>query len=386
MFASVAEARCLEPTPERRSLATAVTPALVLDRGIAARNMARMRGAIGAANPRTRLRPHLKTAKSIAVARMLFDGGTGPITVSTLREAETFGAAGFTDILYAVGLSPDKIARAQAIRRDGINLKVVTDSIAAARAIAAEAEPLPTFIEIDVDTHRAGIRYDDGDAIRATADALAASLAGVMTHAGGSYALSDPAALHAAAATEAERARVAAQNLVGHGPLTVSIGSTPTALSAIDLTGIDEVRAGVYMFFDLVMAGVGVCDTDEIALSVLATVIGAYPERGQAIVDAGWMAMSRDRGTAGQRVDQGYGLVQTAAGRPSDDLVLIQASQEHGIVARRLRDSTPLALAVGDRVRILPNHACATAAQHGRYLVVDGNTEIVDEWERFNGW
>jgi D-serine deaminase-like pyridoxal phosphate-dependent protein len=336
-------------------------------------------------------RPHLKTAKSIAVADMLFEGARHPITVSTLKEAELFGAAGFTDILYAVGLSPQKIAPVQALREQGISLTVVTDNVAMATAICAAAPggELPTLIELDVDGHRAGVAFDDGAALIAIAAALGPNFAGVMTHAGGSYALSDPAELAHFADQEAARAATAARLLEqgGHVCRIVSIGSTPTGNAVRNLDGVTEFRAGVFMFGDLVMHGVGVCPLEDIALSVLSTVIGTYPERGLVIVDAGWMALSRDRGTAGQAVDQGYGLVCSLDGQVLSDLIVLQANQEHGVIGVRPGATTGLpAFSVGDRLRILPNHACATAAQHGRYEVVAGSPDIVDSWERFSGW
>ena len=154
-----------------------------------------------------------------------------------------------------------------------------------------------------------------------------------------------------------------------------------------NLDGVTEFRAGVFMFGDLVMHGVGVCPLEDIALSVLTTVIGTYPERGLVIVDAGWMALSRDRGTAGQAVDQGYGLVCDLNGKALGDLIVLQANQEHGVIGVQPGATTGLpAFSVGDRLRILPNHACATAAQHGCYEVVAGSPEIVDTWERFSGW
>ena len=116
-----------------------------------------------------------------------------------------------------------------------------------------------------------------------------------------------------------------------------------------------ELRAGVYMFFDLVQHGVGVCAVDDIAISVLATVVGVKPEKGWVLVDAGWMALSRDRGTASQRVDQGYGLVCDETGRVLEDVIVSQASQEHGILAIRsgsaLRDATISASVVGSSLR-----------------------------------
>ena len=167
----------------------------------------------------------------------------------------------------------------------------------------------------------------------------------------------------------------------------VSVGSTPTATYSDDLTGVTEVRAGVYMFFDLVMAGLGVCGIDDIAVSVLATVIGHQPDKGWIITDAGWMAMSRDRGTASQKIDQGYGVVCDVAGSPVEDLLVVSTNQEHGIIGHRGGGAIDAATyPVGTLLRILPNHACATAAQHDRYHVVDGDTQIAAIWPRFSGW
>jgi D-serine deaminase-like pyridoxal phosphate-dependent protein len=168
----------------------------------------------------------------------------------------------------------------------------------------------------------------------------------------------------------------------------VSVGSTPTALFARDLTGVTEVRAGVFVFFDLVMAGLGVCSTDAIALSVLATVIGHQRDKGWILVDAGWMAMSRDRGTARQAVDQGYGVVCDIDARVYPDLIMTEANQEQGILALRPGSQATLPdLPVGAQVRILPNHACATGAQHDAYQVVrPGSRDVFARWQRFSGW
>jgi len=165
----------------------------------------------------------------------------------------------------------------------------------------------------------------------------------------------------------------------------VSVGSTPTAHFAERLDGVTEVRAGVFVFFDLVMAGIGVCSPGDIALSVLATVNGHRPDKGWALIDAGWMALSRDRGTAKQPVDQGYGVVCDLEGRVLPDLIVTGAHQEHGIIARRGGGRLP-DLPVGSRVRILPNHACATGAQHDGYHVVDGAAAVEAFWPRFSGW
>ena len=158
--------------------------------------------------------------------------------------------------------------------------------------------------------------------------------------------------------------------------------------SAPDFDGLTEFRAGVFVFFDLFQAGVGVCGIDDIAVSVLTEVIGHQDAKGWTIVDAGWMAMSRDRGTQRQAVDQGYGVVCDLAGRPMPGLIMVGANQEHGIIAARPGSVAQAPqLPLGTRLRILPNHICSTAAQYDRYHVVgDGGDDVSAEWPRFSGW
>ena len=209
-----------------------------------------------------------------------------------------------------------------------------------------------------------------------------------MTHAGESYACRSGDELERHAELERRRCVRAAERLREKGIECpgVSVGSTPTALSATSLEGVSELRAGVYIFFDLFQAGLGVCGVDDIALSVLATVVSHKTSHRRLIVDAGGLALSKDRGTASQAVDCGYGLVVDAAsGRPISGLKVSAANQEHGIIELPPEfefHQFPL----GSQLRILPNHACMTAAAHEHYFVVDGDDRIVDRWERANGW
>jgi D-serine deaminase-like pyridoxal phosphate-dependent protein len=363
-------------------LADLDTPCLVLDRGKVIANAERLISRL--AKLGVPLRLHVKTAKSLEVAELVVGPGRPPITVSTLKEAEQFFDGGYRDILYAVGFSPAKAARARALMARGCNLTVITDSLETARAISG----FRVLIEIDTDGHRAGVPPEGADLIpiaRALRDA-GNTVAGVITHAGGSYDARGDAALRAVAEQERAGAVRAATRLreAGFETPVVSVGSTPTAHFAERLDGVTEVRAGVFVFFDLVMAGIGVCKIEDIALSVLAPVIGHQREKNWILIDAGWMALSRDRGTASQKVDQGYGLVCDATGKPIPDLIVSDTNQEHGIVSRRAGGPVP-DLPVGTLLRILPNHACATGAQHDRYNVISGGGAITS-WGRFGGW
>lgn len=370
------------------------TPCLLLDADRLAANVATMRAGLDRLG--VTLRPHLKTAKSLAVARIAMASPSGPATVSTLREAEHFAEGGVRDLIYAVGIAPQKLDRVGAIRRRwDADLAIVLDSAEQADAVAAwsrrNGDPLPVLIEVDADGHRSGVDPRDADTLVAIGRVLSdgASLRGVLLHAGDSYGLTDPAALKAAAEAERAAAVAAAAILRGAGlpcPV-VSVGSTPTARYADNLDGITEVRAGVFMIGDLFQAGVGSCRVDEIALTVLTTVIGHQREKGWIITDAGWMALSRDRGTARQAIDQGYGIACDGTGQPYPDLIVRDANQEHGILALRPGSSAPLPdLPIGARLRILPNHACATGAQHDRYHVVADGGLTGAVWPRINGW
>lgn len=383
-----------ETTQTEMTLDNVGTPCLVLDCNRMDRNVARLRermNGLGAT-----LRPHLKTAKSPDAARRVMTTAAGPATVSTLKEAEEFAAAGVTDITYAVGIAPDKLNRVLALRASGVDLAVTLDTVAQARAVAeasrTSGDAIPALIEIDCDGHRSGVLPGDRNRLLAIAEALeaGAKLRGVLTHAGDSYGARGAKALRACA--EGERASVVEAAAIlreaGHACPVVSVGSTPTAHFAENLDGVTEMRAGVFVFFDLVMAGIGVCQIDDIAISVLATVIGHQPEKGWILVDAGWMAMSRDRGTSKQAVDQGYGLVCDRDGTPLADLIMADANQEHGILALRPGSgATQPDLPIGTRLRILPNHACATGAQHDRYHVLQSGSRNIDAiWPRFGGW
>ncbi|MGI8509734.1 MAG: alanine racemase [Gemmatimonadaceae bacterium] len=375
--------------------ATAETPFLALDLIRMDRNIARLERRMGELG--VTLRPHVKTGKSVDIARRMFETGTGPITVSTLREAEGFADAGFRDILYAVGIAPHKLDRVAALRRRGVDLCVILDSREQAAAVAATSRrlsnPIPALIEIDCDGHRGGLLPDDSTAVEIARilEQGGAELRGVLVHAGESYYCRTPEALAAAAENERAVAVAAAELLraAGFACPVVSVGSTPTAHFARNLGGVTEVRAGVFVFSDLVMLGIGVCTLDDIAISVVATVIGHRPEKGWILTDAGWTAMSRDRGTSSQAVDQGYGVVASMSGELYDDLIMVDASQEHGTLGIRPGSGAMLPeLAVGTRVRIFPNHACATAEQHDQYMVTQGGSDaaVTAVWPRIRGW
>ncbi|MAI37577.1 alanine racemase [Alteromonas sp.] len=382
------------------------TPCCLIDKAKMQRNIARLSAHIG--NLQCTLRPHVKTHKSIEVTQAIIDAGNVKgITVSTLKEADYFFKHGMDDILYAVGITPNKIAHVAQLIQQGCDLTVVIDNEDMLSLIFEKMAQhncvFKVIIELDTDGHRSGVNPHTDTLIsiaKHISNSAHAKFEGVMTHAGESYACFTEKAKQDMAAQERDLTLHAVKRLFEEGIHcnTVSIGSTPTAFAVDQLDGITEVRAGVYVFFDLVMAGLGVCDVDDIAMSVLGTVIGHQKDKGWIITDAGWMAMSRDRGTADHVQDYGYGLVAPSSSH-NTRYIMSGANQEHGIITAASNtspegQSEPQSKSTdgifthfppAKAVEILPNHACATAAQYDHYYVVE-NGVAVDKWHSVAGW
>jgi D-serine deaminase-like pyridoxal phosphate-dependent protein len=373
-------------------LAEAPTPQAVVDRGKVARNTQRMSARVRDAG--IDLRPHMKTAKSIEVARLATAGHSGAITVSTVTEAEYFAAHGVRDMTYAVCAVPDKLDRLNAVQTDhGAVVRLITDNVDIADALAHRAQILDArfrmLIEIDSGEHRTGIPWDAGELLEIGHRLHSASnleLDGVLTHGGHSYECTSAAEIQTIAEQERSAVVQAAQRLRSAGlPCpTVSAGSTPTAVHAASFEGLTEIRPGVYVFYDLAQLGRGSCQFEDIALSVVATVISHQPRHGRLVIDAGGLALSKDTSAGTRLADAGYGWVTDLEGVRIGDLRVITADQEHGYVAG---SQVPFErLPVGARVRVVPNHACMTAAAYDRYLVVDGGQQVETTWLRTGGW
>jgi D-serine deaminase-like pyridoxal phosphate-dependent protein len=371
------------------------TPALILDRAVLDRNLAATTARAAAAG--VRLRPHLKTAKSADIAQCALAGNFGGIAVSTLQEAAYFADHGISDILYAVALAPDKVARLKAIeRRTRATITAITDSpVALALMIANVVQgdtPLALMIEIDCGDGRSGVDPNGPDLIElghAVKRAPGIAFRGVMTHAGQSYRRDDAAGVAAVAGDQSAALTTAARRLRELGlPCPIVSGSNSRVLKFCEvLPGLTEIRCGIYMFWDAYQYGKGMCAREDMALSVLATVIGHRPELNAVVIDAGALALSKDRSTQGTTHDIGYGWVFDGQGlAPLGDLTVSTVFQEHGLVTSR--GSMPWdRVPIGARLRIYPNHACITAAGHSRYHVVsEDGADIVAAWDRCNYW
>ena len=365
------------------------TPSALIDFDRFKRNATRM--ADHAHELDVRLRPHVKTHKCVEAARIQIRGHFGGITVSTLAEARGFAAAGFGDITYAVPVAPQKLEEVVEINSRIDRLSVLIDHMATISAIEEKARShsivLPVWLKIDCGLHRAGVDPESEHAI-VLATRLQNSphidFRGVLTHAGQSYDASNQTEALATAQDECEITHTFVKRLAKAGvdvPDT-SIGSTPTISAARNLDGIGEVRPGNYALFDVFQAAIGSCALDDIAFSVLATVVSVHPEEQRAVVDAGALALSKDPGPTHVDPDCGFGrIVAVEDQHPLPGLRLTSVSQEHG----EIEGPGTAALRPGTRLRILPNHSCLSAACFDSYRVVRG-TEIIDEWRPFRGW
>ncbi len=370
------------------------TPALVLDSRRLESNAKGMLARMKQAG--VRLRPHLKSSKSVDVARIAVgDQGLG-ITVSTVREASYFFKHGFSDIVYAVGIGPNKLQKVASLLQQGADIKIVLDDAGMANSVASHGLHLgvsfPALIEIDCDGHRSGVEPDDAALLeigKILHQESGATLQGVLTHCGESYSTTSLDQIRDWARIEREAVVSSAKRLRDTGlpcPI-VSVGSSPTAKFGENFEGVTEVRAGVYLFNDLYQVGLGVCEESDIAISVLTTVIGHNRKHGRIITDAGMLALSQDRSTAGQRVDRGYGTVcRVEDCEPIPGMIVTDVNQEHGLVIDTGGPMKHDRYPIGTQLRILPSHACTTAASHEKYFVVEGSPEVVHVWPRENHW
>jgi D-serine deaminase-like pyridoxal phosphate-dependent protein len=347
------------------------TPALLLDVSTMRRNVDRMARFYATAG--VRHRPHVKTTKCLEMTRIQRDAGVIGFTCQTSAELKLLLGDGATNLLWAQQpVGPSRVKLAVAANRDAQVICVV-DSVAVAAPLAACAEAsgmqIPVLLEIDTGQGRCGVTAQNAPDLAArVADLGGLRLIGVMTHEGHlSRGQPSMAELHErgleAGVTLADTA--IALRKEGHAIEVVSVGSTPGATSAPLVPGVTEARAGTYVLNDANQVSLGTCGLDACALSILATVVSNHG-REHAIIDAGLKAVSGDPAVGAG----GYGKVLGTR-----DLHFPEANEEHGFICGTGRS----ALSVGDRIRIVPNHACGTVNMWSCYWVVDGD-RVVDRW------
>jgi D-serine deaminase-like pyridoxal phosphate-dependent protein len=354
------------------------TPVVLIDRRRLLNNIDRVQQLADAAG--ARLRPHVKTHKSPAIARWQIERGAAGICCAKVGEAEVFAAAGFTDIRLPYPVQPSNAERVIRLM-DRASISIIVDHLMVARgwseAMSRAGRTLDVLIKVDVGFHRCGINPDASDApafVRTVASMPGLRLSGLLSHAGHSYMARSEAEILAIAEREAAiltnlrdraaRAGVALEEL--------SVGATPTFRHSARLAGLTELRPGNYVYFDRAQVGLGSASLDDCAMTVLATVV-SKPAADRLILDCGSKTLSTDS-ARGFTVPSGYGAVLASDGTIDGGLEIERLSEEHATV--RVTRGTPLE--PGDRVRVLPNHSCLVANMVDEVILFDGD-EIVEK-------
>lgn len=331
------------------------TPAVLVDLAVLERNVQRM--ASFAESRGVALRPHAKSHKTIGIAERQRAAGSRSLTVAKLDEAAAYLAAGFDDVFVAnevVGV--DKWRRLAGLQQHG-TVAIGVDSAEAADGLDAEARAagvsIPVLIEIDSGLRRAGVQ--PGPEALKLAEHLTSlrglRLRGLFTHAGHAYAAHSPEEVARIGRYEGQSLVDTAHLLRAQGIAceVVSVGSTPTALHAGDVPGVTEIRPGNYVFYDRMQVALGSATAADCALTVLTRVI-SRPSQDRAVLDAGSKTFALDRGAHGIEAVSGYGQDL------EHGLVIQRLSEEHAVL-----DVGEQSLRVGDRLRIVPNHACTVS-------------------------
>jgi D-serine deaminase-like pyridoxal phosphate-dependent protein len=349
------------------------TPALVIDLDRLERNIAAM--ARRARDLGVSLRPHVKSHKCVEIAHLQAEAGAAGFTVATPAEARFLVDAGYRDITWAVPLSEGHLGAVRELaERASASIGVLVDSTWAVQVLEASGRAHEVWLKVDCGYHRAGVDPQSGEATelaRLLATSHRLRFRGLLTHSGHAYDCRSPAEL--AAVAEQERAVMTglAGRLAGAGidVPEISVGSTPAMSAVAHLEGVSETRPGNYVFYDATQAAIGSCSTKDCALSVLATVISRRAGEQSCWIDAGALALGKDRGA--DDLDYGGLWADYRSGMVDDSARITSLSQEHG------RISCPAD--VGSRVRVEVQHACLTTACYDRAWVARDD-EVVASW------
>lgn len=329
------------------------TPAWLVDLDRLEANLGAM--AQSASRAGVNLRPHIKTHKAVEIARMQLALGAGGITCAKVGEAEVMAAAGITDIFIANQIvGAPKVTRLINLVRHAA-VRVGIDSLLVARPIheaaVAAGVTVGVLLEVDVGLGRTGIAPGGvPDLARAIATLPGLRLDGIFSFGGYGSAQPSVADRRQKGRQEAELMVSLAQRLRGLGiPVgEVSVGSTPVSLFAAEVPGITEIRPGTYVFGDVACMAFGTHTEEQIALTVLARIIGR-PRWGEAVVDAGTKAIDNQK-WGGAPADAGWARVKGFPG-----CRLTRTWEEHGVISL---DESAEYLQVGDLVELIPNHVC----------------------------
>ncbi len=359
------------------------TPAAVVDLDRLALNLDRM--AAYCAVHGLRLRPHVKTHKAPRIAAEQLRLGAAGLTVATVREAEVMSEL-TDDLLLAYPLAQTTALRRFTNIAPSVRLAVSLDSRAAAARLAAAAgeigRPVHVLVELDVGMRRVGVAdaAAAADLAAFVADQAPLRYDGLAFYPGHVRQPTDAQGPPMAALARQVEAALEALARAGHPAEVVSGGSTPAAWRMHEVPGLTEVRPGTYVYNDRGTAAIGACEWDACAFTVLATVVSTSVD-GQAVIDAGSKALGREP-MDHTRVDAAGGDGAPPAGGRTDgfgalldrpEAVVTRMSEEHGVVDLSRTDWRP---AVGDTVRVVPNHACI--AVHTNDVVYGVRDDVVE--------
>jgi D-serine deaminase-like pyridoxal phosphate-dependent protein len=384
----VASPRWLEDLDIRR-------PTLILDKARVLSNIERM--AAKAAVAGVRLRPHCKSHQSAEIAGWLGDCGVDALAVSSVDMARYFADSGWTDITIAFPLNVRELDRITSLAAR-TTLGVLVDSEAAVRALVDGVDgPVRVWIKVDTGYGRVGIPWDRQDRIvslaRKVRDHETLEFAGILTHAGHTYHQTSAEGIRRVH-TDSVSALLEVKSVLaraGIGECRISLGDTPGCSVSDRFDGVDEIRPGNFVFYDLMQAQLGSCDPEDIAVAAACPVVGVYEERRQIVVHGGAAHLSmaslpaRTRARVLGYLSSGAG---TGLGHPDPESPVVSLSQEHGVIEvpeRRLRS-----VSIGDVVLVFPVHSCLTCNLHDHYVTLDGGTIPRMRWrqqpQRRSGW
>jgi D-serine deaminase-like pyridoxal phosphate-dependent protein len=350
------------------------TPVVVIDHTRLLNNIDRVQQL--ASSGGMRLRPHAKTHKSPVIAKWQIDRGAVGICCAKLGEAEVFVQEGITDVRLPYPINPANASRVLALM-DRASISIIVDHLDVARgwseAMQAAGRTLDVLIKVDVGFHRCGIDPDADPLsfIQAIAAMRGVRLRGLLSHAGHGYNATSDEELCLVAQREAEtltslRDRAATSGIAVE---ELSVGATPTLRFSARQRGLTELRPGNYVYFDRTQVALGAASVDDCALTVLATVVTKHP--GRIILDSGSKTLTNDQ-ARGISKSPGYGALLRDDGSVDEALLVERLSEEHATV--RVTGDTPLK--PGDRVRVLPNHACTVSNLVDVVRLVDGDRVI----------
>jgi D-serine deaminase-like pyridoxal phosphate-dependent protein len=347
------------------------TPALIVDEQQLVKNIEKMQTL--ANENKVRLRPHIKTHKSVYISKLLVKHGATGITVAKVGEAEIMSEAGFSDIFIANQVThPRKLERLAKLQKK-INISIGIDHRGQIELLkkyfADPKHPLNVLIEIDSGLERCGTQPGSSlsELAREIKNTDVIRLMGIFTHAGQVYGASTKAELREIGEHEGTLMAKAYYQLsqIDIHVKVVSVGSTPTVAYSAKNPVVNEMRPGNYVFYDNIQYVLGSCLPEQWALAVMATVI-SQPAPDRIVIDAGSKALNLDKGAHATQLMSGYGRILNLNGE------IIRLSEEHGVIQLGSKKT----ISLGSPALIIPNHACTVANLYSDYHFIDASGKV----------